>query len=112
MEVSSRDAGKSTIIDVSGEVDLYSSPKLRKEIIKFTKKKTSNIFINLNDVGYMDSSGIATLVEGLQLSNKYKGGFKLIGLSAAVKEVFALARLEKVFEIYDEEKDALDTVGS
>ena len=110
MEVNRRNTGESTIIDVSGEVDLYSSPRLREEIIDLTKKKISNIFVNLRDVVYMDSSGIATLVEGLQLSNKYDGGFKLIGLSPAVKEVFELARLEKVFDIYEEEKEALDSI--
>ena len=96
------------IIDVQGEVDLYSSPMMREYIFKTIKQQRPQILIiDLSRVTYTDSSGIATLVEGLQLSQEYKACFKLVGLSQAVLEVFQLARLERVFDIYATEEEAL-----
>lgn len=89
------------IIDVRGEVDLYSSPKMREAIFSAMKQRPlPAIIVDLTRVTYTDSSGIATLVEGLQISQERQARFKLVGLSQAVLEVFQLARLETVFEIY------------
>ncbi|MDZ7343540.1 MAG: STAS domain-containing protein [candidate division KSB1 bacterium] len=109
LEVAIRDTQGVTIVSIKGDVDLYSSPEARKAIIGLTEKKTPVIMVDLSHVSYMDSSGVATLVEGLQQSNKYKGQFKLFGLSEAVREVFELSRLDKVFDIYPDEKTALGT---
>ena len=96
------------IIDVRGEIDLYSSPKMREAIFKAMKRHhPPTIIIDLTHVTYTDSSGIATLVEGLQLSRESQTTFKLVGLSRAVLEVFQLARLETVFEIYPTREAAL-----
>ena len=95
------------IVLISGEVDLYSSPKLRNKIIKLTDEKFKTIIIDLSNVPYMDSSGVATMVEGLQLTEKYKGNLYLCGLNSMVREVFELSRLDTVFDIF-ESIDALE----
>jgi len=96
------------ILHVQGEVDLYSSPQVRKEIINLTREKSPYILVDLQSVRYMDSSGIATLIEGLQQSNKYKGRFALAGLQTNVREVFELTRLDKVFEIHANIEQAME----
>lgn len=88
------------IIHSEGTVDLYSSPELRNEIQRQFKKCTT-LIIDLSGVEYIDSSGIATLVEGLQVSKKIGKKFALTGITEQVKDVFSLARLEKVFNIYN-----------
>ncbi|RMD92666.1 MAG: anti-sigma factor antagonist [Calditrichaeota bacterium] len=108
LEVSTRENQNATIVSITGDVDLYSSPEVRKVLISLTEKKTKNILVDLSRVSYMDSSGVATLVEGLQLMGKYKGKLILFGLEASVKEVFELSRLDKVFEIYPDESSALE----
>lgn len=110
LEVSTRALEKAVVVMIRGDVDLYSSPEVRKKIIALTDKKTPNILIDLTQVCYMDSSGVATLVEGLQQVGKYKGRLKLFGLDAAVKEVFELSRLDKVFEIYPDESAATESL--
>jgi anti-sigma B factor antagonist len=95
-------------VHVTGEVDLYSSPAVRKELLNLTKKKIPIILIVLKKVSYMDSSGVATLIEGLQLTNKYQGRFALIGLNPNVREVFELTRLDKIFDIYKDVDSALE----
>lgn len=89
------------IVTISGEVDLYSSPKVRKNIIALTSQKIPIIILNLIDVTYMDSSGVATLVESLQIIEKYNGKLLLCGLNSMVREVFELSRLDTVFSIYE-----------
>ncbi len=107
LEIVTREKDKASIVSINGDVDLYSSPQVRKVIIGLTERKVPVIVIDLQAVGYMDSSGIATLVEGLQQMGKYKGELKLFGLTAAVREVFELSRLDKVFQIYPTEEAAL-----
>ena len=95
------------IVSVKGDIDLYSSPDVRTTLLGLIKKKTSAIYVNLEKVTYMDSSGVATFIEGLQKINKYKGKFALYLLQDNVREVFKLTRLDKIFEIYDSLETAL-----
>ncbi len=95
------------MLNIEGDVDLYSSPDVRDALLKLTKKKTPMILVNLEKVSYMDSSGVATLIEGLQHCNKYKGRFRLVSLRDNVREVFELTRLDKIFEIYNDVNEAV-----
>ena len=100
------------IVTVSGEVDLYSSPKMREAIFKALKQHhPSAIIIDLTDVTYTDSSGIATLVEGLQFARSKQAQFILVGLSPAVLEVFQLVRLQTVFKIFPTVETALTQIA-
>jgi len=111
IEVVTRQQQDTIVVSIKGDVDLYSSPSVRKVIIALTEKKTPVIMVDLSGVSYMDSSGVATLVEGLQQTGKYKGRFKLFGLGMAVREVFELSRLDKVFEIYPSEEAAFSSLA-
>ena len=64
------------------------------------KKRIENLLVDLDGVSYMDSSGVATLVEALQLMNKRRGRLKLFNLKPAIRDVFELSRLDKVFDIW------------
>ncbi len=108
LQIETRCSGHCHIIDVDGEIDLYTSPKLREYIFKTIKQqKPTQLIVDLSDVIYTDSSGIATLVEGLQMARAHDSAFKLVGLSETVMEVFQLVRLNRVFDIYQTEADAL-----
>jgi anti-sigma B factor antagonist len=110
IDVKTKDENGVAIIEVAGEVDMYSSPEVRSAIISLTKSKRQVICIDLHKVSYMDSSGLATLVEGLQLTGQYKGNFKLVHLREEVLEVFELTRLDHIFEIYDSMEMALESL--
>ena len=107
MQVKVNSDNEKAVIMVSGDVDLYTSPEMRKAITKLCKKKVPLLVVNLKDVDYMDSSGVATLVEGLQLTAQYNGTFRLACIKPAVREVFELARLDRVFSIFETEEEAL-----
>ncbi len=101
-------AGKVPVISVAGEVDLYSSPDLRKELKKHIKKKHKLLVIDLAGVEYMDSSGVATLIEGHQGLAKVGGRLRLAGLTPAVMQVLKFVHLEKVFDIVGDVEEAIE----
>jgi anti-sigma B factor antagonist len=108
VQIASRESQGSTILDVSGDIDLAHSPAMRKALLgEIRDKHTAKVFLNLNNVRYIDSSGIASLVEGLKASRDQGSRLILYGLSKNVREVMELSRLQKIFEIYDNEEQAL-----
>jgi anti-sigma B factor antagonist len=108
MEISTRQSGAATIVDVVGDITLYNSPDVRKVLMNLLKeKKSPRVIVNMLSVRYIDSAGVASLVEGLKVSRDLKSTFALFGLSRTAQEVFELTRLVKVFEIYITEDDAL-----
>ncbi len=112
MKVNVRNADNVTIIDCAGEIDLYSSTRLRGALMKAIQAGGPSVLVNMSDVGYIDSSGIATLVEALQLSRQTKTRFGLFALRSNARSVLELARLHKVFNIFDSEQEALDKISS
>jgi anti-sigma B factor antagonist len=108
MEISTRQSEKATIVDVTGDITLYNSPEMRKVLLDLLKaKRVPRVIVNLQRVRYIDSAGVACLVEGLKVSRDLKSGFALYGLSRTTREVFELTRLIKVFEVHDTEEEAL-----
>jgi anti-sigma B factor antagonist len=97
-----------TILDLSGDIDLSHSPEMRKALLgEIKEKRTPKVFLNLKNVRYIDSSGIASLVEGLKASRDQGSRLILYGLNKTVREVMQLSRLQKIFEIYEDEEQAL-----
>ncbi|MBK9161049.1 MAG: STAS domain-containing protein [Nitrosomonadales bacterium] len=90
--------GKLKILALSGEIDMHASPAARQVILDLVKTN-SPVAIDLSAVKYMDSSGVATLVEGLQNAKKLGQGFVLLAPTGSVLGVIKLARLDKVFRI-------------
>ncbi|HEV3419414.1 MAG TPA: STAS domain-containing protein [Candidatus Acidoferrum sp.] len=108
MQIVARLATGGTILDITGDIDLAHSPAMRKALLQEIKeKKTPKVFLNLEKVRYIDSSGIASLVEGLKASRDQGSRLILYGLSKTVREVMELSRLQKIFEIHDSEAQAL-----
>ncbi len=108
MEISTRESGSATIVDVVGDITLYNSPQMRKILLDLLKeKRVPRLIVNLEKVRYIDSAGVASLVEGLKVSRDLKSGLALYGLSRTTREVLELTRLIKVFDVYETEEQAL-----
>jgi anti-sigma B factor antagonist len=100
----------SAMVRVSGEVDMFTSPGLRDTLVSFFKKKVDAIVVDLTDVSFMDSSGIATLVEGLQWSRKNDRQFILAGLGDNVFNALSLTKLDHVFTIHENAGQAFEDI--
>ncbi len=97
-----------SLLAVSGEVDMGSASQMREKLTPTLEAGPDAVIIDLSLVTYMDSSGIATLVEALQSSMKREIVFRLAALNPAVLDVFRLARLDTVFSVYETTQAALE----
>lgn len=112
MELTTRQVASATVVDVVGDITLYNSPSVRKTLLDLLKtKRAPRVVVNLQQVRYIDSAGVASLVEALKTSRDLKSGFALYGLTKTTREVLELTRLIKVFEVYDTEEEALRGKG-
>ena len=107
MKTSTRVQPGTTIVDVTGDIDMGTSPGLRKTLLE-SLKKTPRLLVNLREVRYVDSSGIASLVEVLKEARTTQKRLVLYGLNKAVHQVLQLTRLTKIFEIRETEQEALE----
>lgn len=96
-------------VDLEGEIDLYKSPDVRSEIGKLIAKKDKAVAINFTKVTYIDSSGLATIIDAFQKMRGYGGKLVLVSLPVPVRKVFEVARLDKFFSIFDEEAAAVES---
>jgi len=96
------------VIEIEGEVDLYNSPKLRQQLGAQINHGILKIIIDFAKVKYIDSSGLATLIEGYQKLNKLKGELKLCSMNKSIMDIFEVSRLNDVFAIYKSRKEAVD----
>jgi anti-sigma B factor antagonist len=107
LKSSTRSERGTVIVEVAGQIDLGTSPALRKTLLE-SLKGTQRLAINLTAVEYIDSSGIASLLEVLKEARKTEKRIVLFGLTGAVFQVLELTRLTRVFEILETEEQALD----
>src|SRR5690349_15617542 len=98
LDMKIRDEAGWQVIAVTGEVDLNSSPQLRKAVLSGIEK-SPQVAVDLSAAEYMDSSGVATLVEALKSASERKKKFSLLKPSNAVTRVLELARLNSLFDI-------------
>lgn len=87
------------IIRAEGDVDLSTSPRLREAVLSVFDQGARHVVVDLKEVPYMDSSGIATLVEALKLARQSDARLTLAAMRSAVESVFELAYLKQVFEV-------------
>ncbi len=103
------ESGNTLVVTFDGDMDLANSRAARK-ILLDAVAKSGGVVVDLSRVGYVDSSGIASLIEALQTSRKKGGTFVLVALSEGASRVLELARLDKIFTIYPSLEEGLAAV--
>ncbi len=102
--------GETTIVALSGDVDLDNSPQVRAVLLDSVRDKRG-VLVEMSAVSYIDSSGIASLVEAYQSARQGSTGFALVAVSDAAMRVLELARLDQVFRIHASIEEALADGG-
>jgi anti-sigma B factor antagonist len=105
-----REEGGAIVVSFEGDVDLQTSPDVRKVLLECVGRGQS-VVVDLSGIGYIDSSGVASLVEGFQTARKSGHNLVLASVSDGALRVLKLARLDKVFTICDSIEDGLVVVG-
>jgi len=95
------------VLSLEGEIDLHVLPRVSSSLAAAIKRKPKLLVIDLSKVTYIDSSGLAALIQGMQNVEAYGGRFALVGLQESVRPIFEIARLDQVFRIFPDAKTAL-----
>lgn len=101
-----RDSGGHIVVAFEGDVDLETSPAARKVLLDCVGRKRP-VVVDMSRVTYIDSSGVASLVEAFQAARKAGLGFALAAVSEAAMRVLRLARLDRVFTVHAAVEDGL-----
>jgi anti-sigma B factor antagonist len=107
MKVHKREEGSTLVVAFEGDVDLQTSPEARKVLLEAVGHG-GTVVVDLSGVNYIDSSGIASLVEALQRARQLGGALSLAAVSEAALRVLRLARLDRVFKVFPDVATALE----
>jgi anti-sigma B factor antagonist len=97
----------SNVLPLKGEIDLHVSPSVTASLNEMINKKPPRMVVDLSEVSYIDSAGLAALIEAMQKVEGYGGKFMLAGLQETVRSIFEISRLDQVFQIFPDTNAAL-----
>ncbi len=95
------------VLPLEGEIDLHVSPRVAISLAQMAEKKPDRLVVDLSRVSYIDSSGLAVLIEGMQNVERYGGKFAIAGMPETVRPIFEIARLDQVFQVFPDVDAAL-----
>jgi anti-sigma B factor antagonist len=92
---------------LEGEININNSPELRKTFDGIIGRNEKKVIVDFSAVSYIDSSGLATLIEMFQRLKKIGGRMRFSNMEQKIKNVFEITKLHKLFEIFDTQEGAL-----
>jgi anti-sigma B factor antagonist len=98
---------RSNVLPLKGEIDLHVSPSVTASLDGIIDKKPERLVVDLSGVTYIDSAGLAALIQAMQKVEAYGGKFRLAGLQETVRSIFEISRLDQVFQIFPDADAAL-----
>jgi len=93
-------------LTINGEVDVYTAPKLKKQLVDCIQNGSVDILVDLNGVSFIDSSGLGVLVGALRRARENSGTIRLVCTRENIMKVFRITGLDKVFPIFDSIEEA------
>ncbi|MDZ4816250.1 MAG: STAS domain-containing protein [Verrucomicrobiota bacterium] len=112
MDATLREDSGVQVIEAKGELDLAHAPKIRILFDQIVSKKASPVLVNFSGITYIDSSGVATIIDAMQRTKKYKGTLALCGVNQVVKSVLEIAKVYSLFTIFPDEATGLEKLKS
>ena len=107
LTLSTREVGGRTVVAVGGEIDVYTAPKLRDTITELVAAGTYHLIVDMQDVEFLDSTGLGVLVGGLKKVRAHDGSLELVCTADRLLKIFKITGLAKVFVIHDSADAAL-----
>ena len=101
--------GLHRVLSLEGEIDLHVSPRIAAELRALIKQHPEKLVIDLSKVSYIDSSGLAMLIDAMQKVEGYRGKLYLVGMQPDIQLIFETSRLNQAFRIRRDVAAALET---
>ena len=111
LTLSTRTAGPFEIIAVGGEIDVYTAPRLRESIVSAIEDGHRRLIVDVEQVEFLDSTGLGVLVGGLKRVRAHEGSLRLVCTQERILKIFRITGPTKVFPIHDTVSEALTAVG-
>ena len=100
LSLASRTEGDKTVVSVGGEIDVYTAPKLREQIVALVEEGHYHLVVDMEDVEFLDSTGLGVLVGGLKRVRAHDGSLRLVCTQERILKIFRITGLTKVFPIH------------
>jgi anti-sigma B factor antagonist len=107
LSLSTRTQKAHTVLAVGGEIDVYTAPQLRERLIELVEGGSHHIVVDMEQVEFLDSTGLGVLVGGLKRVRANEGSLRLVCAQERILKIFRITGLEKVFGIYPSVDDAV-----
>jgi anti-sigma B factor antagonist len=107
LSLTTRTEGDRTIVSVGGEIDVYTAPKLREQLVDLVNAGQYHLVVDMEDVEFLDSTGLGVLVGGLKRVRAHEGSLRLVCTQERILKIFRITGLTKVFPIHDSVADAV-----
>jgi anti-sigma B factor antagonist len=108
LQIDRRTVGPWTVVEVGGELDLATSSTLRDRLLEMIAEGADRVAVDLDRVTFMDSSSLGVLVTSLKRVRERQGDLVLLRANGSPAKVLALTGLDRVFEMYDSERELPD----
>ena len=95
------------VIEVHGEIDMYTAPRLRELLIDLVSRGSYQLVVNLDKVGFLDSTGLGVLVGGLKRVRAHDGSLDLVCTQQPILKILRITGLTEVFGIYQTADQAI-----
>ncbi|RBW67860.1 STAS domain-containing protein [Bacillus taeanensis] len=105
MKIDHQVEGNTHYVILNGEIDAYTAPQLRKQLIPLTEKEGETVIIDLANVDYMDSTGLGIFVGALKSARTHNSGLKLRNMTKRVERLFEITGLLEVLDIESNVKE-------
>jgi anti-sigma B factor antagonist len=96
-----------TVIEVGGEIDVYTAPKLRERLVGLVESGSYQLIVDMESVEFLDSTGLGVLVGGLKRVRAHEGWIDLVCTQSRILRIFRITGLNRVFDIYDTVPEAV-----
>ena len=107
LSLATRTVDDQTVVAVGGEIDVYTAPRLREQLVELVNGGQYNLIVDLEGVEFLDSTGLGVLVGGLKRVRVHQGSLRLVCTQERILKIFRITGLTKVFAIHDSVEDAV-----
>ena len=107
LSLTTRQEGNHTVVVVGGEIDVYTAPKLREQLIDLVSGGSYHLVVDMEGVEFLDSTGLGVLVGGLKRVRAHEGSLRLVCIQERILKIFRITGLTKVFPIHSSIEEAL-----
>uniref|UniRef100_J1S6X1 Anti-sigma factor antagonist n=1 Tax=Streptomyces auratus AGR0001 TaxID=1160718 RepID=J1S6X1_9ACTN len=107
LSLSTRTVGDRTVVEVGGEIDVYTAPKLREQLVELVNDGSYHLVVDMERVDFLDSAGLGVLVGGLKRVRAHEGSLRLVCNQERILKIFRITGLTKVFPIHTSVDEAV-----